>query len=286
MDKNLPKPSKDLMRTIISPLIPVLEVDTSAPIWLGNFRHYSRGTQLLDYVRVKFRYGETVLSPDYKSEFVTLQSGEAVRVMRDREAEAQAVNSLVNYGFEAIPSYIRTPGRIENPPAYALECVDSWQLFVQQVVPQMSKAGWQVVAPPDFRHNVLEVEAWEGEFVGQGNGWFSLIMEIVVGGRRLPLAPLLHAFFKLDPRWLDASQVEEIEDSEPIELLLPDGGRVRVTADRIKPLARTLIELFDNNNSSEILLSRFDLERIDTLTGMERWQFKGVDGIAELACCR
>jgi SNF2 family DNA or RNA helicase len=265
------------------PLVPVLEFDTSVPLWIGNFRRYATGTQKLDYAQVKFRYGEAVLLSDHVSEFVTLSSGDTVLVMRDKEAEAQAVNSVAEYGFEAVPSYIRTPGRIHNPPVYCLESVGAWRQFMQHAVPQLIKAGWEVVVPKDFLRNVLEVEAWEGELDEIGNGWFSLNMGIVVNGKRLPLAPLLHALFKIDPRWLDVSQLENMRDSESVALLLPDGGRVSVTSERIKPLARTLIELFDKNIGSEILISRFDLDRIDTLAGMERWQFSGMEAVTDLA---
>src|SRR5208283_3986308 len=148
---------------------------------------------------------------------------------------------------------------------------------------QMIKAGWKVVIPRGFLHNVLEVEAWEGEFEEEEEGWFSLNMGIVVNGQRLPLAPMLHELFKTDPRWLDVSQLEKMQDREAIELLLPEGGRVRVAADRIKPLARTLIELFDDKMGGDIRLSRYDLARIDTLVGMERWQFKGMEAVTGLA---
>lgn len=265
------------------PLVPVLELDTSAPLWMGNFRSYATGTQKLDYVRVKLCNSEAVLLSDHVSEFVTLSSGDTVQVMRDKNAEEQAISLLAVYGFEAVPSYVRTPGKIHNAPVYCLDSVGAWQPFIQHGVPLLINAGWNVVIPKDFRHTVLEVEAWEGEFIGQGNGWFSLRMGIVVNGHHLPLAPLLHALFKIDPRWLDAYHLERIQDSEAIELLLPDEGRVRVTADRIKPLARTLIELFDKNIGSEILLSSFDLDRIDTLAGMERWQFNDMEAVTNLA---
>lgn len=283
MVPDLPPHSKNQIRTISIPLQPVLEIDTSVPLWMGNFRHYGVGTQKLKYALVKFRYGEIVLPTDCISEFVTLPSGETVRVMRDKKAEMQAINSLVDYGFEVVPSYIRTPGRIHNLPVYSLDSVGSWQLFMQLGMSQMIQMGWEVVTSPDFFHNVLEVESWEGELEEKGNGWFSLNMGIVVNGQRLPLAPMLHGLFKVDPRWLDVSQLQKMRDSEVIDLLLPDGGRVRVTADRIKPLARTLIELFDDHTGSEILLSSFDLDRIATLVGMERWQFNGMEAVINLA---
>ena len=283
MVPGLPPPSKDRMRTLKKSLVPVLVIETSAPLWLGSFRRYTHGKQALDFARVKFRYGEATLAPDYKSEFVTLRSGETVRVIRDKKAEAQAINSIADYGLELVPEYIGSSGGISNPPVYGLENEQSWPAFMQRVVPQMREAGWEVIIPQSFRHNVLEVEAWEGEFEEEEDGWFSLNMGIVVNGQRLPLAPMLHELFKIDPRWLDASQLERMQDTDAVELLLPDGGRVRVTADRIKPLARTLIELFDGKMGDGIRLSRYDVARLDTLVGMERWQFKGMEAVRDLA---
>jgi hypothetical protein len=80
---------------------------------------------------------------------------------------------------------------------------------MQRVVPQMREAGWEVIIPQGFRHHVLEVDAWEGEFDEEEDGWFSLNMGIVVNGQRLPLAPMLHELFKIDPRWLEASLLEK-----------------------------------------------------------------------------
>jgi superfamily II DNA or RNA helicase len=281
---DLPPPSKERMRSIKSKLAPVLEIETSRPLWLGSFRRYPHGKLELDFARIKFRYGEAVLLSDYKSDFATLQSGETVRVIRDKKAEAQAVSSITGYGFEAVPSYIGSSGGIPNPPVYGLENEQSWTSFVQRVAPQMRAEGWEVVIPKSFRHNVLEVEAWEGEFDEEEDGWFSLNMGIVVNGQRLPLAPMLHELFKIDPRWLDVYQLEKMLDTDAVELLLPDGGRVRVAAERIKPLARTLIELFDGKvGDGAIRLSRYDVARIDALVGMERWQFKGMGAVRELA---
>jgi len=77
--------------------------------------------------------------------------------------------------------------------------------------------------------------------------------------------------------------LEKMNDDDSVELLLGEGGRVHVPAGRIKPLARTLIELFDGRADSEIRLSRYDVARIDELAGMERWQFKGAAAVTDLA---
>jgi len=282
MVPDLPPPSKDRLRTIESPLVPMLLLDTSKPAWVGSFRGYRYGTQKLDFARIKFRYGDAVLPLNHPGEFVTLQNGETVRVKRDQKTEKLALKSLGEYGLEELSGY-GTPDSISERPIFLLDNEKLWPDFMQRSVPLMRAAGWEIIIPQGFRHHILEVEAWEAEFGEEEDGWFSLNMGIVVNGQRLPLAPMLHALFQVDSRWLDASQLEKMGEDEQIELLLNEGGRIQVPAGRIKPLARTLIELFDGKPSSEIRLSRYDVARIGELSGMERWQFKGMNAVTELA---
>lgn len=279
---DLPPPSTARLRTLADPLVPMLLLDTSEPSWMGRYRSYRYDTQKLDFARVKFRYGEAIMPPDHSTEFITLKNGETVRVTRDQKAEKRFLKSLGEYGLEEVPGFVLS-GSIGDRPIFGLENEQAWPSFMRQVIPQLRAAGWEVIIPRSFRHHVLEVEAWEAEFGEEEGGWFSLNMGIVVNGQRLPLAPLLHELFKTDTRWLDALHLEKMHDDDSVELLLGEGGRVHVPAGRIKPLARTLIELFDGRADNEIRLSRYDVARIDELAGMERWQFKGVAAVTDLA---
>ncbi|MFA6921455.1 MAG: helicase, partial [Gallionella sp.] len=257
MVPDLPAPSTTRLRAIDAKLTPVLLLDTSLPAYMGRFRGYGFGTQVRDWACVEFRYGEALLPPEHPGEFVTLQNGETVRVKRDLKQEQRYLGALAGFGLEEM-SRFGMAGTIPDQAMYGLEGEKAWPLFMQQAVPKMQAAGWEIVIPQGFRHHVLEVEAWVGEFDEQEDGWFSLNMGIVVNGQRLALAPLLHELFKVDPRWLDAILLERMKDGEAIELQLPDGGRVKVPAERIKPLARTLIELFDGKGGGEeIRLSRY-----------------------------
>ncbi len=283
MVPDLPPPTSLRLRTIAADLEPVLVLETSAPAYMGRFRGYGFGTQVRDWAYVRFRYGEATLRPDHPGEFVTLKSGETVRVKRDTKREQRFLKSLRDYGLEEMPRF-GLSGVTLDYPVYVLENEKAWGGFMQHAVPQMKAAGWELVIPQGFRHLMLEVDAWVGDFDEQEDGWFSLNMGIVVNGQRVPLAPMLHDLFRRDARWLDAILLEKMKDDEAIALELPEGGMVRVPAQRLKPLARTLIELFDaRTGSEEIRLSRFDVARINALAGMERWQFKGMDAVASLA---
>ncbi|MDD2721602.1 MAG: DEAD/DEAH box helicase [Gallionella sp.] len=280
----LPEPTISRLRTLKAKLTPVLLLGTSEPAYLVRFRGYASGVQMRDFAYVRFRYGEALLTPDHPGEFVTLANGETVRVKRDLVQEQRFTESLRRYGLEEMPHFGHA-GLQVNQMVYGLESEKAWTSFMQYDLALLQGAGWEVVNPQGFRHHVLEVEAWVGEFDEQEDGWFSLNMGIVVNGQRLALAPLLHELFKHDARWLDPILLARMAEDELIPLDLPNGGRVKVSAARIKPLARTLIELFEGTSGGgeSIRLSRYDVARIDALAGMERWQFKGADALTGLA---
>ena len=280
----LPAPSKDALRSVKSKLHPVLSLGTSDVAYRTAYRSYPSGNQIRDFARVQWRYGDALISPDHPSEFVTLATGETVRVVRDVKAEAAALKTLNGYGLTTMPNVSLT-GSFADYSLLGLDSAAAWTDWTQQAVPKLRAAAWQVEMLSGFRHHILEVEAWLGDFDEQADGWFSLNMGIVVNGARVPLAPLLHELFKVDPRWLDALQLEMLADKEAITLQLPDGGQVKVPAERIKPLARTLLELFDGAGmkGDGIRISRYDVSRIQQLADMERWQFKGADAVVALA---
>ncbi len=140
--------------------------------------------------------------------------------------------------------------------------------------------------PPSAAVSLLTVDAWEAELVESepGSGWFDLDMGIIVEGQRLPLAPLLAALFRRDPRWLDAYRLAQIDNSESIELKSTGGFRILVEARRLKPLAMTLIDLFDGLRGEPALrISRFDASRLSELNDTSRWQFRGQEDVMSLA---
>lgn len=224
------------------------------------------------------------MKPDDTRDFALLASGETVRVERQRGREARLMDVSAAAGLEKVPGYVlQTFGR---PPdnAYGLALESSWSAFMRDELPRLRLAGWQIEFADGFRHRQLEIEAWDADLIESENGWFDLDMGILVEGERLPLAPLLAALFRRDGRWLDSGLLAQIADNEMIELVTPTSQRVRAPAWRLKPLAATLIDLFDGFPGGNTLrLSRFDAPRLVELNDVSRWQFKGQRDVLALA---
>jgi superfamily II DNA or RNA helicase len=285
----LPIPLEDAsahLRQIDAMPVPILHLETLQTHGNRNWRDYgaSYGGGPFDVALPVFRYADAQVRADEVREFNTLPDGETVHVIRKTEQEHTLMRLLADRGLHKIPSYaLHTFGA---PPdgAYGLSCETDWWAFMHDSVPALRSAGWQIEFSNSFRHHVLEVEAWEAELVESESGWFNLDMGIIVEGARLPLAPLLAALFKRDTRWLDPVVLEGISDLEMIELKTPANQSIRVLAGRLKPLAATLIDLFDGFSGGETLrVSRFDAPRLIELNDMSRWQFKGQGDVLALA---
>ncbi|MBL8398769.1 MAG: DEAD/DEAH box helicase [Candidatus Accumulibacter sp.] len=250
--------------------------------WRDYLISYSGGP--FDIAVPVFVYADVEVVPDDLRDYVVLASGETVHIERQREVEAQLMERLSGCDLEKIPGYVlHTFGR---PPdnAYGLSELAKWPAFMRDDVPRLREAGWRVDFAADFRHRRLDIDAWDAELSEAENGWFSLDLGILVEGERLPLAPLLATLFRRDPRWLDVSQLAQIADDEIIELITASGQRIRATADRLKLLAATLIDLFDGLlGGTALRLSRFDAPRLAAFNDPGRWRFRGQHDILALA---
>ena len=250
--------------------------------WRGYPECNQRGR--FDIARPVFRYQDADVVAGDQREYVRLSDGETVRVFRCTDQENAMMAVLRDCGFEEVPGDVLFA--YGSPPAgtYALSGEGDWLAFMQEAMPRLRDAGWQVEFDDDFRHHALEIEAWEAQLIESDSGWFDLDMGIVVEGERLALAPLLASLFRRDSRWLDTMSLHRIEDAEMIELMTPAGRRIRAPALRIKPLAATLMDLFEGFPSANTLrISRFDTSRLAELGDTTRWQFSGQSDVVALA---
>ncbi len=261
---------------------PLLRLGTLEVYDVGRFRLYSHGERLFDYLRPVFRYGDAFVDGGSEDEVVVAENGETVQVTRQRALEAKMLHSLDAIGAEPVPPQTLFAVRRRPPYLWGLESPGHWPEFMADLLPALRHAGWETEMPPDFRHLVRDVDDWEAVLEEDAGGWFNLDMGIVVDGLRVPLAPLLYELFRNDARWLDAAHLHKLPDTAPVILSTPTGIRLRVPAGRIKPLALTLIDLFDAPpGSGGLRVSRLDAPRLARLAEMQRW--RGSEAVAKLA---
>lgn len=285
----LPRPAPDaqsLLRRVVARPRPVMCLQTLESCGLPAWRDYVETNEALgfDVALPVFHYGEAEIAAGDRREFVTLDDGETVHVQRQLEAEQAFLRVVSEVGLQHVPAGVRHSAADAPQSIYALAAESCWPDFMQTGLEKLRLAGWEIQFDEEFRHHALQVEAWDAELVPVDNGWFDLDMGVVVEGERLPLAPLLASLFQRDTRWLETVDLLRIPDNELIELRTPTNKRLRVPAERLKPLAATLIDLFDGFAGGNCLrVSRFDAQRLKVLDDSRRWQFRGQAEIMALA---
>lgn len=281
---HLPPPAPPSLTVIDTQPTPVLRLGTLSVYGVNRYRDYPLRTTAFDYAALGFRYAGHTVEADSTVEFITPPGGETVHIKRKVQEEKRLLARLTQLGLSPVaPHQLYLVGPPPAKPMYGLQSEAHWPAFMTSVVPMLREQGWEIEIPPGFRHHVLEVEAWEADIAETENGWFNLDMGIVVEGRRLPLAPLLHTLFHNDARWLSADKLAAIGDDEAVDLFTPEGARIRVPAGRLKPIARTLIDLFDAPPGDVLRLPRLDAPRLAKLAALPRWQFKGDAAVRRLA---
>ena len=255
---------------------------------IHHLRNYSParwGTEL-DVAEPAFIYDDIVLELDNPRHLVTLPDGETVRIKRDPVEEQRRVAELQAAGFERITrSAVSVTPAADVTHLWALASEHDWADFMSEALPVLRAKGWRVEVPENFRHHFLEVEAWNADIAENESGWFDLDMGIVVDGQRLALAPLLAELFRTDGRWLDSKKLKRVADTETVDLFSPVGQRIRVSAERIKPLAQTLIDLFDHlpkGGMGPMRVSALDAPRLAEFA-VPGWRVVGLEAVERMA---
>ncbi|MFM0689166.1 DEAD/DEAH box helicase [Paraburkholderia strydomiana] len=262
--------------------VPVLTLNSHALPSAGKAKGLA-----VELAGVSFDYDGVSINVDSSVTLVPMPGGDVIHIRRRYEVEKKRLLELRKSGLQKVPTSRVFTSRQLPDTMLGLADADAWSSFVSDAVPELVSRGWRVTMAPEFRYNVIEIDAIDGTAHQAGDGWFDLEMGIRIGERNVRLEPLLADLFRRDRRWLGGT-LEAIADDEPIELKTEENKRLRLRADRLKPVVRVLVDLFDSLGASlaegaPLRVPSVDAGRLQALSDTGRWQFRGDDSIRELA---
>lgn len=212
------------------------------------------------FMRLRYSYGdyEVRVTPCIPvSSFI--QDNKAISIHRDLTAEKSAFDSLVNEGFQAMPDeaqgdmvFVTAPGNDHATPA------TRWQSFLQCALPRLETQGWEIEIDDSFQLEFLQVDNWDVD-IESDNDWFDLRFDLEVGGKKVPLLPLITDL-------LNSHELNNLP--EVITLSLGNSKYLQIPTERIRPIFQTLYELFNTESidgDGKLRLSRFDATRLAEL---------------------
>ncbi|MFL9963797.1 DEAD/DEAH box helicase [Paraburkholderia sediminicola] len=280
-----PTQDASAIRVIDVEPVPVLTLNSHA--LPSGVKTGQRKPEAVELAGVSFDYDGVSINVDSSVTLVPMPGGDVIHIRRRYEAEKKRLLELRKSGLQKVPTSRVFAARQLPDTMLGLPDADAWSAFVNDAVPELVSKGWRVTMAPEFRYNVIEIDAIDGTAHQAGDGWFDLEMGIRVGERNVRLEPLLADLFRRDRRWLSGA-LESIADHEPIELKTEENKRLRLRADRLKPVVRVLVDLFDSlggalAEGAPLRVPSVDAGRLDALNDTGRWQFRGDDSVRQLA---
>ena len=248
---DLPTPATDLVEeTRTEPPAPCLTL-ISRPYagYLYGYGSQWGGAAIIDLALLTYDYAGIVIDPDAAPPELRRAEGQRVLVhRRDRKAERAALRRLADLGLDRSYHAYATgapPERIVLAFRPGPDVEAAWAGFVHHDLPALRAEGWKIEIAPDFRHRIVEASGdWEARVEEAGGWWFSLDLGIEVEGQRIALLPVLTSLLQR-LREPTAAALDSLAVGGTLYAPLPDGRRLALPLERVRPLLATLIELYD-----------------------------------------
>ncbi|MFV2054951.1 MAG: SWIM zinc finger domain-containing protein, partial [Thiohalomonadales bacterium] len=220
----------------------------------GQNRHILR----LDFYYGGYRCDALPRTPIYSF----IEANTIINIRRDLAQEKTAMDRLLAQNFRVLAD-VGSKTLLQFCPAAAEERITIlyWQHLLDQVLPQLEAEGWRVEIDASFKLTFLQAEEWHAEIDSDtDNQWFDLRFDLTIQGKKIPLLPLITDILS---NYTSLDELPEI-----LSLPMGDSQYLQLPAERIRPICKTLYELFDHHrlgDSGELRLHRYDAARLDDL---------------------
>jgi hypothetical protein len=273
--KGEPVPLPEVAEEVLEHQPPVPHLYLSSDSSFGRF-HGPFG-YLVHRARLSFGYGGLLVGAHSGNDVRVVRGDHIVRIPRDRKAEKQAAQQLLDAGM----------GRLQGAPGtqyYSFYDDANWLHFLAAEVPALRARGWQIDIDPDFRFQLATLGEWYADVEESGNDWFDLDLGVEIDGERMPLLPILVAAVRDRPDLLDPPSTKRGNGAPPEALVvqLEDGRFAMIPVARVRPVLAVLHELIDQPIDVTVRLPRLDAARLADLDDASELVWSGGEKLREL----
>jgi len=187
------------------------------------------------------------LQPKSHVSVVTLDDGTAVEISRDHDQEYRMYQFFRRRvsGFE--PAYSRDPARysISDHQPLARNDNDRFRSFERlfDAFDSLKSEGFEIIVEPPVTLETETVTDFDFDLQATDNGWFDLGLQLTHEGTSYKLLPLILTWLAKGDR------------HTALTVVAADGKRLSVPAELLKPVADTLLELYDES-TDKVVVSR------------------------------
>ena len=191
--------------------------------------------------------------PIYDTEMVS-KKNKMVKILRDKEKEGDYRDVVESLGFE-FENVLKAYLSFANPNMQA--AIERWRDFVENRIEVLRETGWDIEIDESFNFSfeyadAIVVESKDG---GDTNPWFELSFSVDVGGRSVALMPIVSSLLQ------EYDSIEEIP--EKLNLEMQEGKFLHIESKDIKPILKTIFELFDKKEGDALVIKPHDAHLLE-----------------------
>ena len=232
--------------------VETFEVEAKPYLYLYGKREVS---QTVHAMELHFMYEDYEIDvyPANDKEMVS-ENNKMVKVLRDSNKERECRELVESLGFE-FENRLKSYMSFANPTMQA--AIERWRDFMENRIEVLRAAGWEIEVDESFNFSFeyadeIVVESEEG---GDTNPWFELSFSVEVGGRSVALMPIVTSLLQ------EYDSIEEIP--EKLNLEMEEGKFLHIESKDIKPILKTIFELFDKKEGDSLIIKPYDAHLLE-----------------------
>ena len=191
--------------------------------------------------------------PFHESEIVS-QKNTLLKILRNEGKEYVYREIIESLGFEfdeALHGYMS----FAKPSMQ--EAIERWRAFMENHIEPLRASGWDIEIDESFNFSfeyadAIVVQSEEG---GDTNPWFELSFSVEVGGKSVALLPIVSSLLQ------EYNSIEEIP--QKLNLEMEEGKFLHIESKDIKPILKTIFELFDKKEGNSLVIKPYDAHLLE-----------------------
>ncbi|MEA2047078.1 MAG: DEAD/DEAH box helicase [Campylobacterota bacterium] len=228
------------------------EVEPKPYLYLYGKRQASHTVHAME-LHFMYEDYEVNVYPLNEQEMVS-EHDRVVKVLRDSSKEQAYRERVESLGFQfedAVKAYLS----FANPNMQA--AIERWRDFMENHIEPLRASGWMIEIDESFNFSFeyadeVIIQSEEGD---DTNPWFSLSFSVEVGGKSVALMPIVSSLLQ------EYDSIEEIP--EKLNLEMEEGKFLHIESKDIKPILKTIFELFDKKEGDSLIIKPYDAHLLD-----------------------
>jgi len=228
-----------------------------------------------NHIQMFFNYEDNLIKISSQGQTISKKvKDEVVTIFRNADEELNLTERLLNFGFINLHS---RDIFFSNPDLSVSSAIENWRIFTDETIPTLENEGWTFEIQDDFYFEFQDIEDIQVS-INEKNNWFEIEMSVEINDKKMSLLPMVTEFL---------TQVEDMHNlDDKINLPIGNGKFARISSEVMKPIIKTIIELYDGKEADDdgiIKLQAFEAHTIDFLDNTENMIVQGADRLIKLS---